>query len=121
MVIAEICFVIGAFFCSCTRSTLHCKNAPAASHLIRSEPLLPNLIPDRVPGITDKTAQLRMDVPRIERDFTFPVESGIMPPEINFGGLRLIPHLHRRRRLSGDSDSPFRQGAAGADCQGSAS
>ncbi len=42
MFIAAICFVVGAFFCSCTSQYTRCKNVPSASHLIRSESLLPN-------------------------------------------------------------------------------
>ncbi len=42
MLIAAVCFVVGAFFCSCASQYAHIKNAPSASHLIRSESLLPN-------------------------------------------------------------------------------
>ncbi len=44
MFIAAIRFVVGAFFCSCTSRYTHRKNALSASHLIRSESLLPNPI-----------------------------------------------------------------------------
>ncbi len=47
-----LCVPTGAFFCSCTSRYTHCKNAPSASHLIRSESLLPN--PNGGFGIEDK-------------------------------------------------------------------